>query len=148
MALALQLGCWSECPAPVSGPLTLGPEWTEITPPSPLISERSIQELHLTFPTGHDVDLASGKSDLETSRIQFVDGRHVGFDGFLYDDQGDAFPLEVSGLNEGLYLSKKLSVIPAQTPIFPKDRVYPLLRLRTTVPVDVSSITWECRSPH
>jgi hypothetical protein len=136
------------CPTKVSGPVVLGTEWIEITPPSPLVSEQVIQELHLRFPPGHEVDAASGKSDLATSAVQFVDGKRITFEGTLFDDKGKPFELGIGALDQGLYLSTKGPLpIPSKGPIFPQDRVYPKLRLRTSEPVSVTSIDWECRTP-
>ena len=137
------------CPAPISDAITLGPEWTEIAPPTPLEALKVIQEVHLMFPRQSAVDSASGLSDLATTSIQFVHGSRVTFEGALVDEFGNEFPLGASGIDSGLYLSKKGPIpLGFEGPMFPRDRVYSRVRIKASEKIQVDSISWECRTPH
>jgi hypothetical protein len=138
-------GSWG-CPAKVADAVTLGPEWTELTPNRPLRSRLTIQELHLSFPPGHEVDFASGKSRFAANAIQFVDGRNIGFEGRLIDDRGNSFELGVIGISDGVLLSERNPAVPGYGPVFPQDRTYPKVRLRSSEVVQLNSVLWQCRS--
>ena len=123
----------------IAGALTLNSEWREIKPEKPLEIERQVQYLYVhtveTFP------LESGPP--KWGEIRLADGSIVKFEAEIVDGQGQAYPLEPSSfsladrtrvdIGSGAGFSKE---------DLPRDRVYTLVRLRSSKPIQVSKVIW------
>jgi hypothetical protein len=139
MLLAVSTGC-GPSEQPISGALELGPEWTEIAPPSPLRIVKDEQSVRLSI---------SGIADMGLDdSLSLDDGRRVGIAGEVVDDQGAIYPLTLGGIaaTRHAYLYRAGEYPPG--PDFPPDRTIVKLRLRSDAPLQVEEIRWICTSAH
>lgn len=129
----------------ISGPVEIGTEWVEITPPAPLKSVQSQQYVSVTM-KGAD----TWEQDLKT--VKYKDGRKGKIEAFLFDEKGQSYELEIGGIGGGVDLARKLpprtpDSPPRVGPDFPHDRAYTRLRIRSEVAFRSEKIEWVCMTP-
>jgi hypothetical protein len=127
---------------PISGAVSIGSDWMEISPPAPLKSVDMQQHVHLKM---QGVELA--ENDYKT--VKYRDGRLGKIEALLFDDKGYSYELQIVGIGVGIYLSRKrsprpLDAPPTHEPDFPHDRVYTKLRIRSDIPIHSDEIRWVC----
>lgn len=136
---------------PISGPVEIGPEWIEITPPKPL------QVYASAFITIRGIDYDSKKMHLAVPDppVYLKDGRVTQIDAVLFDDKGESYELSISALGNGIDFTRKPADIRKVgerfrwTPVaFPEDRRYTKLRLKSDIPVRCSQIELNQFVPH
>lgn len=123
---------------PVSGPVSLGSEWTEIAPPEPLKVAKDEQAIRLEV---------AGIADMQLDNtLELSDGRRVVIAGELVDDQGTVYPLALGGVAamKHAFLYRAGDYPPG--PDFPVERTIVKLRLRSDASLDVDEIRWICSS--
>jgi hypothetical protein len=130
----------------ISGPTQIGPIWKEFVPAEPLRVIESQQEVFLGVNGVVDWDLLD-------SRFVLSDGSSGRVDAWIHDDQGGEYELSLAGIGGrgGLYLTRKAILDPMRDrprngPVFPADRVYTRLRIRSDLPLDVHEILWVTHS--
>ena len=135
---------------PISSAVTIGSEWVEIVPPTPLKPFGSEQWVNL----GYTEYSKSGYSDgVEGTTLNLADGRKTRIEAFLYDDKGENYELQIGGVGGGVVLSRKMLVIntngkPDYKALdFPTDRTYTKLRIRSEIPLKVNQIEWVGHNP-
>lgn len=126
----------------ISGPLQLGPEWTEIRPDPPLESSRVRQIVSISIPFGLDV------SDYS---LTTTDGKPLKVEVEVIDDRGETWPhsLHMRGapwVGFGVVTERMPKEIPVPY-YLPPDRTYPVVRIRSNPPVAAQGVRWVCSSP-
>lgn len=132
-------------PQKISGAVEIGPEWIEIVPPQPL---RPI--VHDPWITLGFLGYSKGDyNDRETEEsLNLADGRKTKIEAFLFDDKGDSYELQLSGVGGGIILGRKMKVEiiggkQENTVLnFPSDRVYTKLKIRSEIPLACDKIEW------
>lgn len=124
----------------ISGPLQLGPEWTEIKPDPPLESTKVIQTLAIDLPAG--VEVKTG------FRLIGVDGSEFDVEAEIVDERGEVFRHRLAR-DGGHWVG--FTVVPEKMPkedplpyYLPPDRRYPLVRMRSNPPLTVKAVRWVC----
>lgn len=138
-------------PQAVSGPVVIGPEWVEITPPEPLKPLVDYQWISLGF-------YGENKGDFIdfTSKGTFLileDNKRTRIEAFLFDDKGESYELDVVGRGAGIILRRKIA---DKTPngksestssSFPTDRFYTKLKIRSEISISCDKIEWAGSKP-
>jgi len=121
---------------PVSGPITLSSQWTELVPTKPLSVDRQIQMVVL------DLD-KSIKFQRDGFELILPDGSTVTPEVQLVDVEGNIYPLTQpsawfspsTGVTYREFSSKNA---------FPKDKLFCAVRVRCDKPVFCNRIFWRC----
>lgn len=114
----------------ISGPVSLTSEWLEIRPSEPLVATRQIQYIDLIFPQ-------PGVPDVKAGGLRMQDGTIVAPAIELVDDKNNAFPLKAVAFGQtGLSFASEQDL--------PRDRTYPLVRIKANQPFPVSAVYWRC----
>jgi hypothetical protein len=125
-------------PTTVTGAIEIGPEWTEISLPTPLTAKKGTQRyLDLFFEYSKAQDNLGGK---DGKTMVLADGRSASFDIYIYDENGKEYQLYVSsrGGSVGFSLSS-----PPGKKFFPfPDVKYVKLKIKSSVPVKLAKIEW------
>lgn len=128
----------SRTPVPVSGPIEVGPEWVEITPPNPLISRSGTnQQVELFFEQNFIDDW--GGADYKTLKLK--DGKMTKLEIFLYDDAGNEYELFINGGGESSVRFTYNSPARKEYENFP-NKEYIRLKVRSKTPIKVKRIEW------
>ena len=114
----------------ISGPVTLTPEWLDISPKPPLTAERQIQQVILTF-------AIPMQPEYRTWGVVLSDGTIAVPNAQLIDEYGNVFDLKCSGLDRG-----GIGFSSAQD--LPKDRTYRSVRIKANKPIRLSNVHWKC----
>ena len=128
----------------ISGPVTIGSEWTEIIPPAPL--RPIVHDPWITLGYfGYSKDsFADDKGEV----LNLADGRKTKIEAFLFDNKGGVYELQISGTGGGIMLTRKIKVEIVngkQRNVvldFPNDRVYTKLKIRSEIPLECNKIEW------
>lgn len=133
---------------PVSEAIEINSDWKEIFPPNPLKSKYSVH--HISLKLNQPVELDG--NDPNNLTLKYKDGKSGKIEASLYDDKGESYPLQISGKGAGILLGRKLpprdpSSPPENKPVFPADRVYVKLRIRSELPLQVEKIEWTGYNP-
>lgn len=132
-------------PQKISGAVEIGSDWIEIVPPKPLKPLGYTNWIKLEykgFKEMKDVKIN------DQSILELADGRNTKVEGFLYDDKGEEFELELSQSSAGPELYRKgISKIgDGKTDYsmvnFPYDRVYTKLKIRSEIPLKCDKVEW------
>lgn len=136
LVLIMASACARLSEQPVSGPVTLGVEWTEITPPEPLKVKYNEQSIRLTL---------TGVADLQQNNTLVLDDdRKVVIDAELIDDQGTAYKLEIGSVAGTIYASYFRAGDYPPGPDYPIDRTFVKLRISSNLSINVDEIRWIC----
>lgn len=128
----------------IAGPLKIGPEWTEIIPPKPLVPygfQNSVWVRYFNYQNN-----PSWSEDLKS--LYLKDGRKTRVDVFLYDEDGKEYEFRISGTGGAgggvhfSYFREDNSVM------LPKDKVYTKIRLRSEIELDCEKIGFYSRVPY
>jgi hypothetical protein len=127
----------------LSGPVTLGNEWTELRPKSPLKADKTFQwlQLYLEPPFKDDLD-RQGNGPNQGKGILMPDGEALNPEIEIIDENGNAFSL-VYGGGSGIQLPN-YDVQPPNK--LPQDRSYKVVRIRSARPIKLKAIYWYCES--
>lgn len=118
----------------ISGPVTIGPDWLEITPQEPLKPEREVNAVNLIFATEY-------KPDYQANGLRLSDGALVVPEVQLIDQAGKTYVLGIESMGaKGMGFA---SFNPAShLENLPKDKIYPTVRIRCSKPIECSKIVW------
>jgi hypothetical protein len=130
---------------PVSGPIDIGREWTELVPPKPL---RAVSFSNYLIVAAKGLD-----ETLDTSRfrsIKFPDGSTGKIEARLYDEKGNAvdFDYYVWSDKNVVTLRKKGTRFPedggtpATNPDFPYNTTFVRVQIRSDVNLHCDSVEW------
>lgn len=91
----------------ISGPIVIGSDWTEIIPPEPL---RPIAEHNLITLGFYKENKGDFTDDIRKGEILILaDDRKTKIEGFLFDDKGESYELQISGSGGGIILTRKMT---------------------------------------
>src|SRR2546423_1448719 len=126
----------------LSGPMTIGNEWVELHPESPLKAENDLQMVLLDLEAPFKDDLyKEGKGANKGAGILTPDGEVINPEIEVVDQYGNKFNLVYAGAREDApaydlpYPNK-----------WPRDREYKTIRIRSPRPVKCKAIYWFCES--
>jgi len=138
----------------ISGPVTIGPGWTDIRPTKPLKVSRHTQSINIYVSDAHEENMPASDPSGKSWAMRFPDGSVARPEVEVLDQYGNLFRLDsasflvkegtVSDLGGGMGFSTGFNV--AIDSNFPPDRVYPLVRIRSDKPIRVSKVTWFCHT--
>ena len=121
----------------ISGPVTITPEWFEITPKEPLKPEREVQNVIVWFAIPYQTR--------HPPALVFQDGAAITPEVQLIDQHGNVFNLRASAAgSSGLGYRCCDGVFDKG---LPKDRTYRTVRVRSDKPIQASKIVWRCYNP-
>ena len=126
----------------VSAPVTIGAEWLEIQPNSPLRAEKDLQwvVLVLEFPFKYDHN-PEGNGPERGKGILMPDGEVINPEIEIIDQNGNKFTLVWQGAREG---SPAYSLrYPSE---LPRDREYKTIESWSPKPIKCKGIYWFCES--
>ena len=127
----------STTPVELSGPIEVGSEWTEITPPNPLISRSGTNQRIIIF-TPLDITGSGGK-DKKTLKLK--DGTLTKVEAYLYDDNGKSYELFISGYGNTNVSFDNNPPNSREYFHFPNGQ-YIKLKIRSETPIKVEKIEW------
>jgi hypothetical protein len=137
---------------PISDEVEIGSEWVELTPPKPLIPYGKSQSVEIGF-----LDYDITKSSRNHSILHLADGRQTRIEAFLYDDQGNSYPLQIGARGGGVNFFPRGEKKSADDPdfylgeysftSFPTDRTYTKLRMRSEISLKCKYVHWEGSNP-
>ena len=127
----------------LSGPVTIGDQWVELRPQSPLKAEKTFQWVQLVLepPFKEDFD-EQGKGPNKGKGILMPDGEVINPEIEVIDQYGNAFNL-VYGGGSGIELPNYDLQYPNK---LPSDREYKSVRLRSSRPIKCKAVNWFCES--
>jgi hypothetical protein len=126
----------------ISGPITIGEEWIEIHPDSPLKAEKTYQWVYLDLEPPFKGDLYNeGKGPNKGKGILMPDGEVINPQIEVIDQYGNTFKLVFGG---GIGLKPRYKV-PSPNEL-PRDREYTTVRIRSPRPIKCKAIFWFCDS--
>ena len=132
-------------PQTISGPVTIDSNWVEIIPPEPL--RVVAHDPWITL--GYLEYSNNGFSDRETEdSLNLADGRKTKIEGFLFDDKGESYELQLFGVGSGIQIGRKMKIEIVNGKSknivlnFPSDRTYTKLRIRSEIPLACDKIEW------
>jgi hypothetical protein len=136
----------------ISGAVEVGNEWKEIVPPAPLKSVKTIQYVSLRMPESVWKNADWDESDPKRQTLKYGDGRTGKIEAILYDDKGASYELQINGKGGGFDLGRAVparnpDAPPSNKPMFPTDRVYTKLKIRSDVPLNLEKIEWSGYNP-
>lgn len=138
---------------PVSGPIEIGSEWVEVIPPKPLIPYGLQQSIVIGY---QDYDKNKYSDDFVWNVLNLADGRKTRIEAFLFDDKGESYELQISGIGGvrgGVWFSRRYAEKMVdgkkeyEYQYFPKDRTYTKLRIRSEIPLKCEFIEWRGSTP-
>lgn len=128
----------------ISGPVNITQHWIKLSPPVPLRSEQSLQQVFIELNGITAVDLKNGI-------VTFENNEKVKIEAEVLDEFGKVYKLIPSGYGGrgGLYLARESTVLPDDMqprfgPDFPDDRVYKEVRIRSDKEMTVDKVLWIC----
>jgi hypothetical protein len=113
----------------VSGPVTISTEWQEIIPKEPLKAERQLHYLVIEIQSPY-------RTDEKSWGIRLADGSVVTFEAQIVDQDGKSY-----NLASPAFLNEKVARGLME---LPKDKQYPVVRIRASQQIKVSRIYWRC----
>jgi hypothetical protein len=126
----------------ISGPMTIGEEWVELHPESPLKAEKDSQMIYLDLEPPFQNDLyGDGHGPNAGKGILMPDGEVINPQIEVTDQFGNTFSLVFSGAI-GL---KPTYDLPYPNK-WPRDREYMTVRIRSPRPIKCRAIYWFCES--
>jgi hypothetical protein len=126
----------------ISGPVTIGEEWLELHPASPLKAEKTYQYVYLDLePPLRDDLYNDGKEPNKGKGILMPDGDVINPKIEVIDQYGNAFDFVYAG-SIGFKPTYK---VPSPNEL-PRDREYKTVRIRSPRPIKVKAIFWFCDS--
>jgi len=126
----------------ISSPLTIGDEWVELHPKSPLKAEKTFQWVALDLEPPFKEDLYNeGRGPNSGKGILMPDGEVINPEIEAIDQYGNAFNLGYRGAREGdpIYGYNRPDELP-------RDREYKTVRIRSSRPIKCKAIYWFCES--
>lgn len=84
---------------PISGLIEIGSEWQEIIPPKPLKPYGTMPYMVIGFN-----DYRYPYADEKRERLNLKDGRQTRVEAILYDDKGESYELQISGVGGCCFL--------------------------------------------
>jgi hypothetical protein len=136
-----------EITQPISGPIDIGREWTEIIPPKPLRVISSSNSI-VVKAQGLDEVLNNHQS------VKFPDGSTGKIEARLFDDKGNAVDFDYYwwGQTNVVGITKKGTRhpldggTPTSNPHFPYGTTFVKVQIRSDVQLHCDSIEWEGRT--
>ena len=126
----------------ISAPVTIGEEWLELHPASPLKAEKTYQYVYLDLePPLRDDLYNDGKEPNKGKGILMPDGDVINPKIEVIDQYGNAFDFVYAG-SIGFKPTYK---VPSPNEL-PRDREYKTVRIRSPRPIKVKAIFWFCDS--
>jgi hypothetical protein len=126
----------------ISGPISIGEDWIEFHPLSPLKAEKTYQYVYLDLEPPLKDDLyQEGKEPNKGKGILMPDGEVINPKIEVIDQSGNKFDFVYSG-SIGLKPTYK---VPSPNEL-PRDREYKTVRIRSPRPIKVKAIFWFCDS--
>jgi hypothetical protein len=126
----------------ISGPVSIGEEWVEIHPETPLKAEKDFQMIFLDLEPPFKSDLYNeGKEPNRGKGILMPDAEVINPEIDVIDQYGNVFTLVYSG---GIGL-KPTYDLPYPNK-WPRDREYKTVRIRSPRPIKCKAIYWFCES--
>lgn len=135
---------------PISGAVEIGGDWKEIVPPQPLEPLGATNWISLGY-TGYK-DFKSVRVNKENI-LELADGRSTKVEGFLVDDQGQSYELELNQTSDGPRLYKKgaMKMVDGKPDysetMFPADRQFTKLKIRSDIALKLDKIEWIGSNP-
>lgn len=130
----------------ISGAVTIGDQWVECRPDSPLKAEKDFQLVLLDLePPLKDDFYSEGKGLDKGKGILTPEGNVVNPEVELTDKFGNTFSLVYRGAT-GIVGSKENPLYGLPPDELPRDREYTLIRLKSARPIKCSAIYWFCES--
>jgi hypothetical protein len=132
-------------PQPISGPVEITSEWVEIVPPKPLKPLGHTNWIKLGYAGFKEM---KDTKTFDQSILEMADGRNSKVEGFLYDEKGEEFALELTQSSGGpeLYRKGVSKLGDGKTDYsavqLPTDRVYTRLKIRSEIPIKCDKIEW------
>jgi hypothetical protein len=127
----------------LSGPVTIGDQWIELHPRSPLKVEKTLQWIQLELePPFRDDFYAEGNGPNKGKGLIMPDGEIINPEIEVIDQYGNAFKL-VWGGSKGVELPNYELQSPNK---LPADREYKMVRLRSPRAIKCKAIYWFCES--
>lgn len=112
----------------IHGFVAIQEKWIEIKPPMPLRREREASQIELDFSSTYRID-PGGQG------VRLPDGTLITIEIELIDDNGGRYPLSFSARGKDtLSFSYKSA--------FPPDRTFPMVRIRSSRPLECHQIVW------
>jgi hypothetical protein len=139
-------------PQEISGPIRIDSEWKEIVPSTPLKSIKTIQYVSLRMPESVWRNADWDESDPKRQTLKYGDGQRGKIEAILFDDKGESYELQINGKGGGFDLGRKVparnpDVAPSNKPVFPTDRLYTKLKIRSDIPLNLEKIEWSGYNP-
>lgn len=130
----------------LSGPVTIGSEWVELRPKSPLKAEKDLQNiiLELEPPLKYDL-MKEGHGPDAGQGILMPDGEVTNPEIEIVDEHGNTFNLVWSGARGWAGGGGPKYSAPGPNKL-PRDREYKAVRLRSSKPIKCRAIYWFCDS--
>lgn len=125
----------------LSGAVTLGDQWVEFRPKSPLKADKTFQWVLLDLEDPFKVDFyGEGKGPLKGKGILMPEGDVINPDVEVVDENGNTFTLVYGGSKGGPIYGHPY---PGE---LPRDREYKSVRIRSPRPIKCKAIYWFCDS--
>jgi hypothetical protein len=129
---------------PISGPVDIGKEWTEIIPPKPL---KAVSSFNYIVVKAKRLEPTLGVY----GSVKFPDGSRGKIEARLYDDNGNAVDMDYCVWNNltDLTLRKKGTVIRedgerlSPIPDFPHNTRFVKVQIRSDVQLHFDSVEWQ-----
>jgi hypothetical protein len=130
----------------LSGPVTIGSEWIEFRPKSPLKAEKDAQDIILEMEPPLKYDRMNEGNGPNAGRgILMPGGEVINPEIEIIDEYGNAFTLVWSGARGWAGGNGPKYRLPYPNEL-PRDRVYKVVRLRSPKPIKCKAIYWFCDS--
>lgn len=127
----------------LSGPITIGNDWVELHPKSPLKADKNLQMVLLELKAPFKNDFYNeGKAPNTGKGILMPEGDVINPEIEVIDQYGNTFKLVYSGSQNG---APSYS-LPYPNHKFPRDREYKTVRIRSPRPIKCKAIYWFCDS--
>ena len=143
----------SEKEREIHGVIIVGSDWLEIRPEKPLEVSHRTQSILLYVADEHE-SYSGGDPTGMSWAMRFPDGSLVRPEVQLIDEYGNVYELDAPGflgrdrtsgeLGGGMGFSRSFDQSIESN--FPRDRVYPIIRMRSPRPIHVSRVVWMCRT--
>jgi hypothetical protein len=127
---------------PISGPIDIGREWTEIIPPKPL---KAISSFNYIVVKAKSLEPTLGVY----GTVKFPDGSRGKIEARLYDDKGNVVDMDYCVWNNltDLTINKKGTNFEGEQPVpipnFPYNTRFVKLQIRSDVQLRCDSIEWQ-----
>ncbi len=126
----------------VSAPVTIGEEWVELQPESPLKADKNFQWVFLDLePPLKDDMYHRGRGTDSGDGILMPDGETINPEIEVIDQYGNKFNFVYRGARRGLPIYGFSD--PAK---LPRDREYKSIRIRSPRPLKCKAVYWFCES--